>query len=39
MVMCLDDFDTGVKEEAAWALGYVARHDKVLAQAVVDSGE
>jgi 3-methyladenine DNA glycosylase AlkD len=34
----LEEFDPSVKEAAAWALGYVARHTKELAQAVVDSG-
>lgn len=38
MVICLEDFDPGVKEAAAWALGYVARHNKSLAQAAVDAG-
>lgn len=38
MVVCLEDFDPGVKEAAAWALGYVARHNKSLAQATVDAG-
>lgn len=27
LVMCLEDFDPGVKEAAAWALGYIARHN------------
>lgn len=27
LVMCLEQFDTGVKEGAAWALGCIARHD------------
>jgi hypothetical protein len=27
-----------VKEAAAWALGYIARHNEELAQAVVDAG-
>ncbi len=27
LVICLEEFDPGVKEAAAWALGYVARHD------------
>ena len=26
LVICLEEFDPGVKESAAWALGYVARH-------------
>ena len=25
---CLEDFDPGVKEAAAWALGYIARHNE-----------
>lgn len=39
IVECLEDFDPGVKEAAAWALGYVARHDKNLAQLAVDAGK
>ena len=27
MVICLEEFDPGVKEAAAWALGYIARHN------------
>ena len=27
LVICLEEFDPGVKEAAAWALGYVARHN------------
>lgn len=27
LVICLEDFDPGVKEGAAWALGYIARHN------------
>ena len=27
LVICLEEFDPGVKEGAAWALGYVARHN------------
>lgn len=38
LVTCLDEFDPGVKEAAAWALGYIARHNAELAQAVVDAG-
>ncbi len=26
LVCCLEEFDAGVKEAAAWALGYIARH-------------
>ncbi len=38
LVTCLEEFDPGVKEAAAWALGYIARHTTELAQAVVDNG-
>lgn len=34
LVICLEEFDPGVKEAAAWALGYIARHNAELAQAV-----
>lgn len=34
----LKEFDPSVKEAAAWALGYIARHTKELAQTVVDAG-
>ena len=27
LVGCLEEFDPGVKEAAAWALGYIARHN------------
>lgn len=27
LVICLEEFDPGVKEAAAWALGYIARHN------------
>ena len=27
LAVCLEEFDPGVKEAAAWALGYIARHD------------
>lgn len=27
LVLCLEDFDPGVKEAAAWALGCIARHN------------
>lgn len=27
LVLCLEEFDPGVKEAAAWALGYIARHN------------
>lgn len=39
IIECLEDFDPGVKEAAAWALGYIARHKKNLAQAAVDAGK
>jgi 3-methyladenine DNA glycosylase AlkD len=38
LVTCLEEFDPSVKEAAAWALGYIARHTKELAQTVVDAG-
>lgn len=38
MIICLEDFDPGVREAAAWAIGYVARHDGHLARAVVNAG-
>jgi HEAT repeat protein len=36
LVDCLSQFDTGVKESAAWALGNIAKHNAELAQNVVD---
>lgn len=39
IVECLEDFDPGVKEAAAWALGYIARHNKSLAQTAIDAGK
>lgn len=27
LVICLEEFDPGVKEAAAWALGYIAKHN------------
>lgn len=39
IIECLEDFDPGVKEAAAWALGYIARHKKNLAQAALDAGK
>ena len=27
LVKCLEEFDPSVKEGAAWALGYIARHN------------
>lgn len=38
MVISMEDFDPGVKESAAWAIGYVARHNSGLAQIVVNAG-
>jgi len=38
LVVCLEEFDPGVKEAAAWSLGYVAGHSADLAQQVVDAG-
>ena len=34
LVICLEEFDPGVKEAAAWALGYIARHNDDLAQVI-----
>merc|ERR1711959_332154 len=31
-VSCLEEFDPSVKDAAAWALGYIARHNGELAQ-------
>lgn len=39
IVECLEDFNPEVKEAAAWALGYIARHNKSLAQTAVDAGK
>ncbi len=38
LVICLEEFDPGVKESAAWALGYIARHNarKCISQACTD---
>jgi 3-methyladenine DNA glycosylase AlkD len=36
LVECLQQFDYGVKEAAAWALGNIAKHNGELAQSVVD---
>ena len=38
LVNCLEEFDPSVKEAAAWALAYIAKHSHDLAQAVVDAG-
>ena len=32
LVQCLDEFDPSVKEEAAWALGYISKHNSTSAQ-------
>ncbi|XP_015607413.1 sperm-associated antigen 6 isoform X3 [Cephus cinctus] len=37
-IICLEDFDMGVKEVAALCLGHIAKHNKSLAQAIVDAG-
>jgi len=34
----LEEFDPSVKENAAWALSYIAKHNEALANAVVESG-
>ena len=34
LVICLEEFDPGVKEAAAWALGYIARHNAGLVTAM-----
>lgn len=34
LVTCLEEFDPGVREAAAWALGYVAGHSADLAGTV-----
>ena len=26
-MICLEEFDPGVKEASAWAMGYIARHN------------
>lgn len=31
LVQCLEEFDPGVKEATAWALGYIARHSSGMA--------
>ncbi|GLV45197.1 karyopherin alpha3 [Carabus blaptoides fortunei] len=38
LIMCLMDLDTSVRESAAWATGYIARHGSKLARMVVDMG-
>ena len=37
-MQCLEEFDPGVKESAAWALGYIAGHNADLAATVVEAG-
>lgn len=39
MVLCLEDFNPSVMEAAAWAIGYISRHNQCLAQAAVDAGK
>ena len=39
LVTCLEEFDPGVKEAAAWTLGYIAGHNAELAQQIVDAGK
>ncbi len=38
ILACMEEFDSGVKEAAAFVLGYIARQDLTLALAVVGSG-
>ncbi|KAM5340293.1 LOW QUALITY PROTEIN: sperm-associated antigen 6 [Glossophaga mutica] len=38
LVICLKDFDLGVKDAAAWVFGCIARHNAELSQAVEDAG-
>lgn len=38
IINCLDDFDYGVKEAAVWAIGYIAKHNRILSQTIVDAG-
>jgi 3-methyladenine DNA glycosylase AlkD len=35
LVVCLEEFDPTVKEAAAWALSYIAKHTPELAMSVV----
>ena len=35
LVECLEEFDTGVKEAAAWALGFIAKLSPYLAHKVI----
>lgn len=37
LVACLEDFDPGVKEAAAWCLGYISSHNPDLARQVGDA--
>ena len=37
LVLCLEEFDPGVKEAAAWALGYIARHNACKEDALTSS--
>ena len=38
LVSCLEEFDPSVKESAAWALGYIARHNGDLSQSIIAAG-
>ena len=38
LVACLEEFDPTVKENAAWALSFVAKHNIDLANSVVEAG-
>jgi len=37
LVKCLEEFDPSVKEAAAWALGYIAKHNASMAYQVVEA--
>ncbi len=38
LVACLEEFDPTVKENAAWAISYIARHNENLANSVIEAG-
>ena len=38
LVTCLEELDPMVKENAAWALSYIARHNESLANSVIEAG-
>lgn len=38
IVLCLEEFDPSVKENAAWAIAYIAKHNEFLANSVIESG-